>query len=210
MDQRAQLLASGLAQLDLSLSSNQQQQLLDYLDFMSDWNRRINLTAVVQPTEQVTRHLLDSLSVAPYLDTKPFLDVGTGAGLPGLPLAVFEPDRQAVLLDSSVKRISFIRFAASRLGLKNLTLETARVQEYQPGRLFSQIISRAFASLQQMVDNAGHLLAPDGRLLAMKGRYPEQEIASLPPGWALQESIALQVPGLDEERHLLVLTRKTA
>ncbi len=207
---RASLLRDGVGQLGLKLEPAQFDQLLQYLDYMHEWNQRINLTAIKDPREQVIKHLLDSLAVAPYLQSSPLLDVGTGAGLPGVPLAIVFAQQKFVLLDSNIKRISFIRFVSTRLKQANLKLESSRVEHFLPSQPYSQIISRAFASLQQMVDNAEHLLAPDGRMLAMKGRYPEQEIASLPPGWALHESHRLQVPFLDDERHLLVLKRTTA
>ena len=208
MDSRRSLLSSGLDQLNLPASDSQLEQMLGFLDLLNDWNRKINLTAIEDRNEQVIKHLLDSLSVYPHIQADKILDVGTGAGLPGLPLAIMQPEKQWHLLDSSVKRISFIRVAMTRLAVSNVTLFAERVEKWQPPEKYPVIISRAFASLEQMVNNVEHLLDTDGQLLAMKGRYPEDEIAALPKHWALVDSRPLQVPHLNEERHLLILKRR--
>jgi 16S rRNA (guanine527-N7)-methyltransferase len=175
---------------------------------MDKWNRRINLTAVEDPEQRVIRHLLDSLSVHQHLgEARRLLDIGTGAGLPGVPLAIANPDSRWTLLDSSIKRISFLRVVVAQLDISNIELVHSRVESYQPDFLFDCVISRAFASLTRMADNAGRFLSPGGQILAMKGRYPEAEISDLPAHqWAI-EVVELQVPNLAEARHLVKLMR---
>ncbi|MBT5332000.1 MAG: 16S rRNA (guanine(527)-N(7))-methyltransferase RsmG [Porticoccaceae bacterium] len=216
MAQRQQLgaeLSAGLKQQSIDLADQQIESLLEYLDLMNHWNRSINLTAVSDPLEQVRRHLLDSFSVYPYITASPVLDVGTGAGLPGIPLAIAQPDIEWHLLDNSTKRISFLRRVITTLNLQNVQLINSRVEDHKSDQPYSLIICRAFASLKEITHNAQHLMAADGSFLAMKGQYPEQEIADMSDSFTVTECYPLTVPGLSEDRHLLQikkLTRETA
>lgn len=204
-------LVAGLTQLSIDLSEAQLDKLLDYLDLLNRWNKNINLTAVTDPLEQVRRHLLDSFSIQPYIKWSPVLDVGTGAGLPGIPLAIAMPDTHWHLLDNSTKRISFLRIVITQLNIKNVELINSRVEHYTPDTLapdlYRAIVCRAFASLQEITHNARHLMAADGSIFAMKGQYPEQEIADMSESFAVTECYPLKVPGLLEDRHLLKIQR---
>lgn len=201
-------LARGLEVLGLALSAPARGQLLRYLALLEKWNRVYNLTAVRAPADMVARHLLDALSVEPHLSGARILDVGTGAGLPGLPLAVACPRRHFTLLDSSAKKIRFVTQAAAELGLANVTPVRVRVEAYRPDAPFDTVVSRAFASVADFVERAGALCRIGGRLLAMKGTDPAAELAGLAPGYSVADVIPLAVPGLDAQRHLVVLTRQ--
>lgn len=215
-DQLRTKLLEGLIPEFANIKEAQLDQLLSYLDLMNHWNRKINLTAIHDPLEQVTRHLHDSFSIYPYLQKTDsnegvkhqILDVGTGAGLPGIPLAILDPDRHWHLLDSSTKRISFLRVVITQLKLKNVHLINSRVDNHQAEALYPLIVCRAFASLKEITHNANHLLAANGVFLAMKGQNPEKEIAELPNSFAVTATHPLRVPGLDEERHLIEVTRR--
>lgn len=172
---------------------------------LDKWNRVTNLTAVRDPQAMVTRHILDSLVVLPYIKGDSLLDVGTGAGLPGLPLAIAHPQLAVTLLDSNAKKVRFARQAVAELGLDNVEVVHARMQEYQPTRSFAMVISRAVASLDELYRQTAHLLRPGGRMLFMKGSVPEQEINALQDGRAGLHIERLNVPGLAAERHLLWL-----
>ncbi|MDP5070938.1 MAG: 16S rRNA (guanine(527)-N(7))-methyltransferase RsmG [Congregibacter sp.] len=200
-----QQLSDGLHTLGLVLSSAQQQSLLDYLQLLSRWNKTYNLTAVRDEKAMVTRHLLDSLAIAAQLNGQRFVDVGTGAGLPGIPLAIALPECHFTLLDSNGKKTRFLVNAISTLGLKNVTVIKSRVEDYLPELGYDGVLSRAFASLDAMISSCIHLLGPHGELLAMKGQRPEEELQRIDPE-ALQLSIIdLQIPGLLEDRCLLRL-----
>lgn len=200
------LLSQGLAELGLDCPLAVRARLLDYVRLLDKWNRVYNLTAVREPREMVTRHILDSLAVLPYLHGHRVLDVGTGAGLPGIPLALLSPEREFVLLDSNNKKTRFVQQAVSELGLANVSVVQARVEDYRPDALFDTVISRAFATIADMLDQAGRHCAQDGVLLAMKGALPNEELAALPGGYKVQAIHRLNVPGLKEERHLVCLT----
>lgn len=206
----AERLAAGLAGLGTPLPANAAVLLSDYLALLARWNRAYNLTAVHDPAQMVTRHVLDSLAVLPFLQGSRVVDVGSGAGLPGIPLAVARPEARFVLLDSNSKKTRFLHQVAASLQLANVEVVHARVQAYRPALRFSSVISRAFASLADFINEAGHLCAPDGRLLAMKGTYPAEELARLPTGFRMVEVIPLQVPGLAAERHLVCLAPDAA
>lgn len=183
------------------------QRLLDYGALLVKWNRVYNLTAIRRPEQIVTHHLLDSLAVAPYVAGPRVADIGTGAGLPGIPLALSRPDWSVALVESNHKKTTFLEQARIELGLSNVTVVTERVEGWQPAQGFSTVICRAFSDLGEFVRLAGHLCAADGHLLAMKGVYPFEEVAQLPAGWALEQVVPLTVPGLDAERHLVVIKK---
>ncbi len=194
-------LDAGLAALGLDPSLDQRHRLIQFIDLLARWNRTYNLTAVRDPLEMVSRHLLDSLAVSPYLLGSPVLDLGTGAGLPGLPLAILEPERRFVLLDSNGKKIRFVRQATMDLGLANVELIQVRMESYRPGEKFATIITRAVADQETLRLVVKPLLASPGRLLLMKGRRPDEALATLT---ATNPVIhRLEVPFLDAERHLI-------
>lgn len=199
-------LRDGIAALSLALPATAVPRLLDYLALLQHWNRHYNLTAVRDPQEMVTRHLLDSLAVLPWVRGASLADLGAGAGLPGIPLALAEPARHVTLVDSNGKKARFMRAALRELGIDNAEVVEARVESLR-GR-HDCITARAFASLPDMLQWGAHLLAPGGYWLAMKGRYPADELAALPAGFALERAVTLDVPGLDAERHLLILRRQ--
>ena len=178
------------------------------LDELERWNRRVNLTAVRDRAEMVTTHIDDSLSARPLLRGERILDVGTGAGFPGLPLAIVEPDRDFHLIDSNNKKIQFVQHVAGLLGLDNVTAVKARAEDYAPGHRFDTVIARALASLPKLVEIAGHHVGEDGVFVALKGRYPAEELKQLPETW--QCSVReLRVPGLEAgSRHAVLIERK--
>jgi 16S rRNA (guanine527-N7)-methyltransferase len=179
--------------------------LMGYVALLSRWNRTYNLTGVRSPVEMVRRHVLDSLVLLPYVHGRRMLDVGTGAGVPGLVLALARPELECVLLDRSAKKVRFCRQAAAELAAANVDVVQMRVQDYACERLFDSVVARAFAALSELVEHARRLCAPHGRLLAMKGRCPQAELEAL---GALRERarvVALRVPGLDAQRHLVIL-----
>lgn len=199
-------LADGLAQLNLSLPPATQQKLLDYVALVQKWNKVYNLTAVREAEKMLTHHLLDSLAVVPHVATaKTILDVGSGAGLPGIPLALALPDAHVTLLDSNHKKAAFLNQVVIELKLSNATVVCERVEKYQQKQLFNVVVSRAFSDLPEFVALAGGLVAPGGMLLAMKGVHPFEEIAQLKGGFQLSGVTPLAVPGLDAERHLVFL-----
>jgi 16S rRNA (guanine527-N7)-methyltransferase len=178
-----------------------------YLHELQRWNKAYNLTAVRDPDAMVSRHVFDSLSALPYVQGKHVLDVGTGAGLPGIPLAMCMPDSSLVLVDSNGKKIRFLEHVIAELGLLNVQALQVRVESYKADYLFDSIISRAYSSLREFVESSGRLLSVDGRLVAMKGKYPQQEIDELPAGWQPTCSDEVQVPNVEGERHIIVLQR---
>ncbi len=200
-----QVLARGVAEAGLELEASARAQLLDYVALLVKWNRVYNLTSVRKPQDMLSRHILDSLVVLPYIKGPRVLDVGTGAGLPGLVLAIARPQWQVVLLDSSNKKLRFVRQAIADLGLENASAEHVRIEEYQPAAPFDTIISRAFSSLDEMHKHCAQLCAADGHILAMKGIYPLAEIESLSDPDVVVAAHMLSVPGLDAQRHLLQL-----
>jgi 16S rRNA (guanine527-N7)-methyltransferase len=199
----AEQLAQGLQTMGLEADAQQQQQMLDYLALLRKWNRAFNLTAIRDPDVMVSRQLLDSLSIHRLLRGNRVLDVGSGAGLPGIPLAIMNPDRAFTLLDTNSKKTRFLNQSRLELGVENLQVEQVRVEAYQPEQLFDTITSRAFASLPDMLRLTRHLLAPGGCWLAMKGAVPEDELSTL--GEFRYEIQQLAVPGEAGERHGIVL-----
>ncbi|MCX7893615.1 MAG: 16S rRNA (guanine(527)-N(7))-methyltransferase RsmG [Burkholderiales bacterium] len=198
-------LERGVAELGIELPPEARRQLLAYLLLLEKWNRVYNLTAIRDASEMVSNHLLDSLAVAPHIPAGPLLDVGAGAGLPGLPLAIARPALEVTLIDASAKKAAFMQQAATELGLANVTVVHGRAEGWTPPLSFPSIVSRAFASLAGFVKAARHLLAPGGAFYAMKGRRPDAEIAALPPGFRVRDLIDLAVPGLDAQRCLVVI-----
>lgn len=199
------LLSDGLAQMQLPLDHAAVDRLLQYGEEMLRWNRRINLTAITDPQQIVTQHVLDSLSILPYVHAQRLLDVGSGGGLPGVILAIARPTLNVVSLDSRNKKVAFQRHVARELGLSQFEAVAQRVELWQPEHAFEQIVSRAFASLGDYVKLAGGHLAVGGQMLAMKGRADAAEQAGVPSGWQLVKMPRLQVPGMQAQRHLAVL-----
>ena len=196
-------LAAGLTELGLDLPDAVQHKLLAFRDLLLKWNKTYNLTALRDPEQAISHHLLDSLAILPHVGAGPLLDVGSGGGLPGIPLAIARPGLSVGMVDTVQKKASFLQQASIELGLKNVTVHHARVEEMQ-GQ-YAQISSRAFADLGLFVSLTRHLLAPGGRWLAMKGVRPDDEIAALPAGITVEAIISLIVPGLEAERHLIIL-----
>ena len=194
-----------LTQAEIQLTDRQKDQLIQLVQLLNKWNKAYNLTSVRDPQEMLVKHILDSIVVSPYLQGDRFIDVGTGPGLPGLPLAIINPTKQFVLLDSLGKRISFIRNAVRELGLTNVEPVLSRVEEYQPEQKFDGVLSRAFASLKDMTDWCHHLLKKDGYFYALKGIYHEDEVQELDKKFEIKDVITLYVPELVGERHLIVL-----
>lgn len=201
-------LADGATQLGLALPPQGVPRLLEYLTLLHKWNRIYNLTAVREPAKMVSHHLLDSLAVVPQVTAATVLDVGSGAGLPGIPLALALPRTHVTLLDSSHKKTAFLWQAKLELKLDNVAVACERVETWWPGRTFEMVISRAFSDLAEFIKLAGRHVAPGGRLATMKGIYPHEEIAQLPGGWRLDRALALAVPGLRAQRHLLLIERE--
>jgi 16S rRNA (guanine527-N7)-methyltransferase len=198
-------LEQGLAALGLALPAGAVERLLDYQALLERWNAAYNLTAIRDPAEMVTRHLLDSLAILPFVQGETLADLGTGPGLPGIPLAIAAPGRQILLVDSNGKKVRFLREAIRALKLDGVRAVQSRVEDVEGA--FDCITARAFASLADMMGWGGHLLAPGGIWLAMKGKAPDEELPGVPAGFAVRGIHALAVPGLDAERSLVVLGR---
>lgn len=194
-----------LKQTALSLTDQQKKQLVKLVLLLNKWNKAYNLTSVRDPMEMLVKHILDSLVVSPYLQGMRFVDVGTGPGLPGLPLAIVNPDKEFFLLDSLGKRISFIRNAVRELGLTNVEPVLSRVEEFHPDHQFDGVLSRAFASLKDMTDWCHHLPNENGLFYALKGQYHEDEVQELDVKFNIQQVIKLSVPELEGERHLVLI-----
>ena len=200
-------LAAGIEALGLAVPPSRQKLLLDYVGLIAKWNAVYNLSAIRSEPEMVSHHVLDALSIVPYLPAGRFLDVGSGAGLPGIPVAVADADRPVTLLDSSQKKAAFLQQAAIELGLANVTVRSARVEAWRPEERFDVIASRAFAGLDQFIARARHLLADGGVFVAMKGVDPQPEIAQLPGEYQVRSVERLAVPGVNAERHLVLVER---
>ncbi|PVZ81901.1 16S rRNA (guanine(527)-N(7))-methyltransferase RsmG [Serratia sp. S1B] len=202
-------LDSLLSAAGIALPDQQKKQLLAYVDMLDKWNKAYNLTSVRDPQQMLVRHIMDSIVVNSHLVGSRFIDVGTGPGLPGIPLAIVRPDAHFTLLDSLGKRIRFLRQVQHELGLKNIEPVQSRVEEFTAEPTFDGVISRAFASLQDMLTWCHHLPTPGkGRFYALKGVYPENELSPLPAGVSLESVVRLQVPELAGERHLVVLSTR--
>lgn len=193
----------------LSVTEQQREQLVGYVQLLDKWNKAYNLTSVRDPMEMLVKHILDSLVVSVHLEGERFIDVGTGPGLPGIPLAIMHPDKQFVLLDSLGKRIRFLKQVIHELKINNVLPVQSRVEEFDPEQGFDGVLSRAFASMTDMVNWCQHLPKPNGGVfLALKGVRPDDEITLLPEWCSVTDIKALQVPELEGERHLVILSRK--
>ncbi|WP_162045246.1 16S rRNA (guanine(527)-N(7))-methyltransferase RsmG [Vibrio taketomensis] len=198
-----------IAQTDLTVSERQREQLVGYVELLNKWNKAYNLTSVRDPQEMLVKHILDSIIVSTHLQGERFIDVGTGPGLPGIPLAIMNPEREFHLLDSLGKRIRFIKQVVHELKIENVTPIQSRVEEYQLEDKFDGVLSRAFASMVDMVEWCHHLPKADtGRFLALKGQLSQDEIAELPEWCCVTDIKPLKVPQLEGERHLVILSRK--
>lgn len=198
-------LASGATELGIALDATQREQLLALLRELQEWNARFNLTAIRDPAGMLRKHLLDSLAVHAHLQGASAADVGTGAGFPGLPLAITNPARRFTLIEATAKKARFVEHAVERLRLANVAVVNARAENYRPPARFDAVLARALGTLSEFVRVAGHLCAPQGKLLAMKGKFPQAEIDELPPGWRVAALRRVRVPGLDAQRHLVEL-----
>ncbi len=207
---RDEQLRQGLAQMGIALPSAAQEKLLAYAALLYKWNKTFSLTAMREEEKAVSHHLLDSLAILPFVAGGNLLDVGSGGGMPGIPLAIACPELQVMLLDSNSKKTAFLRQAAIELGLSNVAVHCGRVEQYDPAIRFAAITSRAFAELADFVSLSGHLLADGGSWLGMKGVWPEDEIARLPSAVRVGCVHRLAVPGVDGERHLVVMRRAGA
>jgi 16S rRNA (guanine527-N7)-methyltransferase len=203
------ILQNSLEKCDLVVTQQQQQQLINYVLLMHKWNKTYNLTSVRDPRQMVIKHIIDSIVVAPFLESVCYIDVGTGPGLPGIPLAIMCPDKQFVLLDSLGKRVRFMKQVAYELKINNIQPVQSRVEDFVPDVKIDGVLSRAFASLKDMLHWCQHLVDSDGVFLALKGQLPTSELNELPLGFILQDTIKLNVPGLDGERHIVKIKRQS-
>ncbi len=205
---RKDVLREGLQVLAIDLPESAIARLLDYVDLLVKWNGTYNLTAIRNPDDMVTQHLLDSLSIHHFLSgIRDLADIGSGAGLPGIPLAIARPDLKVTLIDSVQKKSAFQQQAKMGLQLSNVTIYAGRIEDFMQTKAFDVVTARAFSDLAQLVTRGGPLLREGGRILAMKGVVPREEIAALPSDWHVTAIEPLRVPGLDAERHLLILER---
>jgi 16S rRNA (guanine527-N7)-methyltransferase len=201
-------LATGIATLGLALDATQRSALTAYLALLAKWNKTYNLTAIREPQRMITHHLLDALAVVPHLPVTPglrILDVGSGGGVPGIPLAIARPDAHVVMIDSNHKKAAFLVQAAIELKLRNIESHAVRVEDFVSALPFDIVIARAFSDLGAFASVAAPHLAPHGRMFAMKGVHPDEELASLPPQFTVLAKSSLAVPGLDAARHLVIM-----
>lgn len=207
-DTPREVLTAGLRELGLELAPGQVGQLLALTELVREWNEKFNLTAIKEPVAMVHKHLLDSLTVAPFVAGATLIDVGSGAGFPGLPLAIANPSLTVTLVDSTAKKVRFLQHAIAALALARVAAVHARAEAFRPAVPAATVVSRALGSLSEFVRVAGHLCARGGRLLAMKGKDPKDEVAALPKAWRVERIERLKVPGLDDERHLVILAAR--
>lgn len=203
-----QLFQQGLAELGLQSTAALRERVLVYIALMLKWNKRVNLTSIRDPQKIITRHILDSLSVLPYIQGKRILDVGSGAGLPGVPLAFFAPDKKFYLIDRRSKKTHFLVQVVQATELKNIQVVNKDVEEYHPEEPFDTIVARAFSDVRTLIERTQHLARPGTHFLVMKGIYPHAELEDLPAGYRLLQVAALKVPGLDEQRHVAIVEKE--
>lgn len=201
--QLSHLFSEKLANTTWVVTPSMQQQLVDYLLLLEKWNNTYNLTSIRDVNDMISHHIFDSLVVSPYIKGKNILDVGTGAGLPGMPLAITMPDKQFVLLDSNGKKTRFLTHVMQMLKISNVEVVQARVETYKPKICFDTIISRAFSAISDFLANTNHLLCSEGEFLAMKGQYPQEELTAVNSDFNVIEIKPLEVPELNAERHLV-------
>lgn len=198
----ADLLQKDIEEAGLSVAPETQAKLIEFIQLLEKWNKTHNLTAIRDPETMLTKHIMDSLVIMPFITTKNNLDVGTGGGIPGIPLALVSPEQQWTLLDSNTKKLAFVRHVCGTLDIKNITIIDHRVEDYQSEQCFDAIITRAFSSISEIIDKTQHLLCNDGAIMAMKGKSPKQELENI-PGFVKVHT--LNVPRLDEPRHLICI-----
>ena len=201
------IITEGLSKLNLVFAPYQIEQLENYLLLLRKWNQAFNLVARTNSQELATRHILDSLSISKHLEGEHILDLGSGAGLPGIPLAIFNPDTRFTLLDSNGKKTRFLSHVKTDVGIQNIVIENSRAENYQCKDQIDMVVCRAFSSLSDIVKKAQHLFSHGCKILAMKGRFPSDEISHLPPGFKVVNSVKLEVPGTNSERHLVEIGR---
>jgi 16S rRNA (guanine527-N7)-methyltransferase len=201
------LIIEGAREFGVEISPEQEAKLIAHLDLMDEWGTRMNLTAIRDREQQLTKHVLDSLSVVPYLRGRRIADVGSGAGFPGIPLAIVMPEAQFALIESTGKKCRFLEHVRDALELANVEVVQARAEACKPAVRYDTVLARAVGPVADLVKNAGALVAGNGRLLAMKGRFPEEELAKKASGWKVAAVHKLAVPGLAEERHVVELCR---
>ena len=201
-------LSAGIRQLDLQCTDEKLDQLLAYLQLLVKWNGSFNLSGITDEQEMVSKHLLDSLALGPYLHGTTLVDIGTGAGLPGIPLAILYPDKHFTLVDSNGKKTSFLFQVKLTLGLENVAIENSRIEHFQSNRQIDMVMRRAFSSLEDVIRKSQQFLDDDCKLLAMKGRYPQEEINSLPLDYIVTKVVKLEIPGSESQRHLVEVMRK--
>jgi 16S rRNA (guanine527-N7)-methyltransferase len=201
------ILQQGLEALGLEASATQCDQMMALLDLVAEWNQKINLTAITEPVAMVQKHLLDSLTVQPWIKGPFVIDVGTGAGFPGLPLAILNPNLRFTLLDSTGKKIRFVEHVIQSVGLPEVTAVCARAEHFKPEQRAATVVSRALSTVPEFIRYAGHMVSKSGTLLAMKGKDPAAELVNLAPQWRLLGVERLTVPGLSDQRHVARLAR---
>lgn len=208
MNKYTELLQQAVAQNKLVLHPEQTEKLIHYLALLQTWNRVFNLTTITDPRDMVYLHLIDSLLVQPFLHGNRMLDIGSGAGLPGIPLAIMNPAQEWFLLDKNNKKTRFLTQAAAELGLKNVSVAHNRGEDFHPNLCFDSILSRAFGTLRMFTETTKHLLCPNGILIAMKGKYPEEELADMPDNFIIQAITPVKIQGVTVDRHIVCLQAK--
>lgn len=206
-DELSRILARGIDALELDITTEQQAKLVGYVEMINKWNKAYNLTSVRDPHQMMIKHILDSLAVKPYVEGKTVIDVGTGPGLPGIPLAIVLPDTHFVLLDSLGKRVRFMKQCAHDLGIPNIEPVQSRVEEHQPQQAYDCVLSRAFASLKDMLHWCSHLVDSQGKFLALKGQFPQEELGEVSNHYQIKSINNLSVPELEGERHLVTIKK---
>jgi len=201
------VLYDAASEFKIELVESQNEQLIQYLELLIKWNKAFNLTAIRDPKEMLVKHLVDSLSIAPFIEGENILDVGTGPGLPGIPMAILFPDKKFTLVDSNGKKTRFLTQSKITLDLQNVSVQHTRVENIETDTLYDQIMSRAFTALDNMVLLCKHLLSESGQFLAMKGLEKEKEMNAIAAPFSIEKSIQLNVPGCDEQRHLIIIAR---
>lgn len=200
-------LADGIHQLNLNIDRTKQEGLLAYLEQLLKWNKVYNLSGIKEPARMLSLHILDSLSVLPFIEEETLIDVGTGAGLPGMPIAICNPNKEVCLLDSVGKKTRFLFHVSTELNIKNVAIIQDRVENFRSDKSFDIVISRAYSSLFGLIVQTRHLLGEQSKLLAMKGLYPQEELKELPGGFKLLKAHELRIPGITQPRHLLEIIR---